>query len=66
MIEIKYAKSGLKPGDTKINQLKEEAEKQLKTYGIDKKFKKNMEKTTLIQLVLVFSGHKAMHIGEIK
>jgi hypothetical protein len=66
LLEIKYAKSGLKPGDAKINQLKEEAEKQLKTYGIDKKFEKNIEKTTLIQLVLVFSGHKAMYIGEIK
>ncbi|MCP5105771.1 MAG: AAA family ATPase, partial [bacterium] len=69
IIEIKYLKTGVKPGEPgdgnkKILELKEKAEKQLKSYGIDKKFKKNIEKTRLIKLVLIFSGHEAIYIGE--
>ena len=66
LLEIKYIKAGSKPGDDKLRQLKEGAEKQLRSYGIDKKFKKNIEKTVLIKLVLIFSGHDAIYIGEAK
>jgi hypothetical protein len=43
-LEIKYIKVGCKPEDAEIQQLKAEAEKQLKNYGIDEKFRKNIEK----------------------
>jgi hypothetical protein len=65
LLEIKYAKTGLQPGDAKIHQLKAEAEAQLKNYSLDKKFKKNIEKTTLIKIVLVFSGHELLDIGKV-
>jgi len=65
MLEIKYIKAGYKPRDAKIQQLKEEAEEQLKNYSIDEKFRKNIEKTTLIKLVLIFSGHESMYIGAV-
>jgi hypothetical protein len=65
VLEIKYMKSGGSPGDRKVQQLKSEAEAQLKKYSADEKFKKNIEKTTLIKVVLVFSGHEAMYIGAV-
>jgi hypothetical protein len=60
VIEIKYIKSskGQKPDPAAIEKLKTEAEEQLKKYSADEKFKKNLEKTTLIKLVLIFSGHQ--------
>jgi hypothetical protein len=66
LMEIKYTKSGLKPGDTEIHRLKSKAEEQLKKYSIDKNFKKNIEKTRLIKLVLIFSGHELIDIDEVK
>lgn len=65
LLEIKYVKAGVKPEDTKIQKLKAEAEKQLTSYSLDKKLKKTLEKTTLIKIVLVFSGHEAVYIGEV-
>jgi len=63
ILEIKYIKAGMKIEDTNVRQLKDEAEKQLKNYAMDKKFKKNIENTSLIKLVLIFSGHEAIYIG---
>ena len=67
IIEIKYIKpqKGQKRDPAKIDQLKAEAEEQLKKYGADGKFKKNLEKTTLIKLVLIFSGHRLVHMGKV-
>ena len=66
ILEIKYLKSGVKPGDKKVPQLKTEAEQQLKGYSIDEKFKKTIEKTTLIKIVLIFSGHELIDMSEVK
>jgi hypothetical protein len=63
MVELKYVKSGVKPGDAKVKKLKEEAEEQLRRYSIDEKFKKNIEKTALVKLVLIFSGHENVYMG---
>jgi hypothetical protein len=65
ILELKYIKSGVKPGDERIQRLREEAKAQLKRYSIDEKFKKNIEKTTLIKLVLIFSGHECVHTGDV-
>jgi hypothetical protein len=32
--------------------------------SIDEKFRKDIEKTRLIKLVLIFSGHEAIYIDE--
>ncbi len=64
LLEIKYIKAGVKPADVEVQQLKAAAEEQLKRYSIDEKFLKNIEKTTLIKLVLIFSGHEEIYIGE--
>ncbi|MCP5053668.1 MAG: AAA family ATPase [bacterium] len=63
LLEIKYTKSNAKPGDANVRKLISTAEEQLKGYRADEKFKKNIEKTTLIKLVLVFSGHKLIYIN---
>lgn len=65
ILEIKYIKAGVKPGDADIQQLKAGAEEQLDRYTADEKFRKSIEKTTLIKLVLVFSGHEAIYIGAV-
>jgi hypothetical protein len=64
LLEIKYIKAGVKPGDAEVLQLKEAAEEQLRRYSIDEKFLKNIEKTTLIKIVLIFSGHEEIYIGK--
>jgi len=65
LLEIKYLKADEKPPPSKIQKLKAAARKQLKTYSIDKKFKKNLEKTILIKLVLIFSGHELVYRGQV-
>lgn len=67
VIEIKYIKpgKGQKPDPAKIEQLKAEAKDQLNKYSADEKFKKNLEKTTLIKLVLIFSGHRVVYMGRV-
>jgi hypothetical protein len=67
VIEIKYSKpkKGKKPDPAKIKKLKAEAEEQLKKYSADEKFKKNIEKTTLIKLVLIFSGHRLITMAKV-
>jgi hypothetical protein len=64
LLEIKYIKAGVKPEDAEVLQLKEAAEEQLRRYSIDEKFLKNIDKTTLIKIVLIFSGHEEIYIGK--
>jgi len=65
ILEIKYVKAGVNPGDEKVRQLKAEAEEQLENYSIDEKFRKSIEKTNLIKVVLIFSGHQLIDKGEV-
>jgi hypothetical protein len=70
LIEIKYMKrmrKGTKSEkrETRVQQLKEEAERQLMQYEMDEKFRKSIEKTTLVKLVLVFSGHDLVYFKEV-
>jgi hypothetical protein len=68
VLEIKYVKpeKGKKPGAAKVRQLKAAAGEQLQRYSIDEKFRKNIERTKLIKLVLIFSGHELIDIEEVK
>ncbi|MCP4214657.1 MAG: hypothetical protein GY765_08365, partial [bacterium] len=73
LIELKYIKPGaapvprdkekIEPGIAKII---EQAEAQLKKYSMDGKFKKNIGKTTLIKLVLIFSGHDLVYMDKVE
>jgi hypothetical protein len=68
-LEIKYIKRGKKTREwteAEIRRLQAEAEAQLKHYTDDEKLRKSIQKTTLIRLVLIFSGHQLLHINEIK
>jgi hypothetical protein len=65
ILEIKYINSGVSPGDAKIQQLKSEAEEQLENYSIDEKFKKTIENTKLIKIVLIFSGHRLIDMTDV-
>jgi hypothetical protein len=65
LIEIKYINSSDRIDKKKVEQKKVEAENQLKQYSMDEKFKKSIEKTTLIKLALVFSGHRLVYDGEV-
>ena len=64
LLEIKYIKADKKPKTEEIEQLKTTAQQQLKNYSLDEKFKRNLEKTSLIKLMLIFSGHELLYIGE--
>lgn len=64
ILEIKYLAAGAKKGDPGVNQLISGAREQLGKYAEDKKFKKAIEKTTLIKLALIFSGHDLIEIIE--
>ena len=66
ILEIKYIKPEAKrkkPAPSVIKKLKTEAEEQLRNYSIDEKFKKGMEKTQVIKLVLIFYGSDMVYIG---
>ena len=65
ILEIKYTKSGAHPDEAAIQQLKSEAQKQLENYSIDEKFKKTMEKTRIIKIRLIFSGHKLIDMADV-
>ena len=67
VIEIKYIEPGKdqEPDPAKIEQLKAAAEDQLNKYSADEKFKKNLEKTTSIKLVLIFSRHRLVYMGKV-
>jgi hypothetical protein len=66
LLEIKYVKASEKPGESMLGKLKFQAEEQLKNYSLDEKFKKNIEKTTLVKLVLIFCGHQLEYMGDVK
>ncbi|HLP48061.1 MAG TPA: AAA family ATPase [Candidatus Kapabacteria bacterium] len=66
ILEMKYIKPEgrrKKPAPGVIEKLKTEAKEQLRNYSIDEKFKKSMEKTQLIRLVLIFYGSDLVYIG---
>lgn len=64
LLELKYVKAGMTPDDPKLPGLIADAEKQVKNYALDEKFKKTIGSTKLVKLVLIFSGHKTVYIGE--
>lgn len=64
MLEIKYLKAEERPNTEAIERLKSQAREQLGKYSLDEKFRKNIKKTTLIKLMLIFSGHELLYIGE--
>jgi hypothetical protein len=66
LLELKYLKpSGDEQHDSqKIEELREEAEKQLNQYCKDEKFQKAIGQTTLKKLVLIFSGNRMIYYGE--
>ncbi|UCH93897.1 MAG: AAA family ATPase [Candidatus Aminicenantes bacterium] len=66
LLEIKYIKTDEKPGKAVLQQLISKAGDQLQNYSMDAKFKKNIEKTTLVKLVLIFCGHELMYKGDVK
>ncbi|MCU0290267.1 MAG: PD-(D/E)XK nuclease domain-containing protein [Acidobacteria bacterium] len=66
ILEIKYIKPEgrrKKPAPGVIEKLKSEAQEQLLNYSIDEKFRKSMEKTQVIKLVLIFYGSDLVYIG---
>jgi hypothetical protein len=66
ILEIKYIKPEgrrKKPAPGVIEKLKSEAQEQLLDYSIDEKFRKSMEKTQVIKLVLIFYGSDLVYIG---
>jgi hypothetical protein len=66
LLEIKYVNAGLKPEDPLIQTIKAEAEEQSEGYSKDEKFNKTIARTHLIKLVLIFSGHEVIYMGEKK
>jgi hypothetical protein len=62
ILELKYikAKEGKKIDLDTLQQLKAAAVEQLKNYSIDEKFRKTIEKTNLIKIALIFSGHELL------
>jgi hypothetical protein len=65
LLEIKTVKAGERAGSPRLQKLKREAAAQLKQYSLDKRLKRSMACTTLIRLVLIFSGHEPLYIGEV-
>ncbi len=65
LIEVKYTKAGAKAGASQVKHLQSEAKKQLMKYSADENFGKSIEKTTLIKLVMVFSGHELASIENV-
>ncbi|MCP4217503.1 MAG: AAA family ATPase [bacterium] len=66
LLELKYEKTGMNPEDPKLPQIVAGAEEQVKKYALDEKFNKTVGAGKLIKLVLIFSGHEAVYIGEAK
>jgi hypothetical protein len=64
ILELKYIKPS-EYTEERLENAKSEAEAQLENYSIDKKFKKTIGKTTLIKLILIFSGHRLKYIGDV-
>ncbi len=70
IIEIKYIprNQGVskkeRASQAEVKRLRQEAEEQLKKYGMDEKFHKTIGKTTLVKLVFIFKGHNMEYMGE--
>jgi hypothetical protein len=67
IIEIKYipkSKSKDQQLEEKISRLKKEAEAQLNRYSGDEKLQKSTGGTTLIKLILIFTGSRLVFIDE--
>jgi hypothetical protein len=66
LLEIKYVKKGEKPDDVELKKLRSKAEAQLWQYSLDEKFRESIgERTTLVKLVFIFSGHELLSQGEV-
>ncbi len=65
ILEIKYLKAGAQPDSPEVKALAAEAREQLNQYALDKKFAKTIGKTTLIKILMVFSGHQLMVMEEV-
>ncbi|MCP5108507.1 MAG: hypothetical protein GY950_34295 [bacterium] len=48
----------------KVDELRRAAEEQILAYSMDEKLGKVPAKATLVKLVLIFSGHELIYIGE--
>jgi hypothetical protein len=64
ILEIKYIKKEDK--DKNLELKIKDAEEQLKKYTLDEKLQKAVSGTTLVKLVLVFSGTELKYIGELR
>lgn len=68
IMEIKYIKKSEAKSDAalgkKIQQLKADAEEQLNRYAGDERFSKTIGKTTLIKLIVIFSGSELKYLGK--
>ncbi len=66
LLELKYMKAGLTTEDPVVPKLVSEAQEQVKRYALDEKFSKTIGNAELKKIILIFSGHEAIHIGEVK
>jgi hypothetical protein len=64
LLEIKYMKKS-EDRQERLQQLKLEAENQLKAYSLDSKLQKSLGRTTLIKLVLIFSGPQLKYLAQV-
>ncbi len=64
LLEIKYLKAGEKPSQGALKKLQEQAAGQLEQYSLDGNLAKVTEKTTLVKLSLIFSGHDLISIQQ--
>ncbi|MCP4217411.1 MAG: AAA family ATPase [bacterium] len=66
LLELKYLKAGLKADSSLVKKAITSGTGQLERYALDEKFAKTVGKTKLIKLLLIFSGHKAVHLAACK
>jgi len=64
ILELKYIKTKEFTAG-RLEKIRSEAADQLRNYSLDKKFRKGMEKTAVIKLLLIFSGTTLKHIEAI-
>jgi hypothetical protein len=67
LLEVKYFKPGEgRAGIENLDKKIREAQQQLQRYGLDERFRRSLEKTSLVKLVLIFSGTDLQYLGEAK
>lgn len=64
ILELKYIKTNQYTAE-RLEKIRTEAADQLRNYSLDKRFRKSMEKTAIIKLLLIFSGTTLRHIESI-